>query len=308
VGKIAPKPQILIVDDNPTNLEVIADYLEDSGFDITVARDGESVLDRMPYTQPDLILLDVMMPDMDGFQVCYRLKADEATKDIPIIFMTVLAGTQDKVKSFAAGAVDYVTKPIQKEEILIRIKTHLTIQQQKAQLQKAKALLSKRATQLETSSQVGQHITSILDLEQLLSEVAALIQAKFGYYLVGIWLLDEEKQEMVLRANYGHGGTQPLESGLALSLDLTTRIIVSAGQTGEIVWADNVREVPDWQPNEFLPDTYSELAVPIIYEGKVLGVLDVQEDKIAAFDKEDAYLLRSLSSQVAMAIKNTHTQ
>jgi PAS domain S-box-containing protein len=116
---------ILIIDDEPANLGVMSDYLEGFGFRALVARDGESGLERAQHAWPDLILLDVSMPGMDGFEACRRLKADENTKDIPVIFMTALAETEHKIKGFQLGAVDYVTKPFQAEELLARITTHL---------------------------------------------------------------------------------------------------------------------------------------------------------------------------------------
>ena len=116
---------ILIVDDNPTNLAVIVDYLEDSGLTILVSQDGESSLKRAKYAQPSIILLDVLMPGIDGYETCRLLKQDSETNDIPIIFMTALSSTEDKVKGFKVGAVDYITKPIQPEEVLARINLHL---------------------------------------------------------------------------------------------------------------------------------------------------------------------------------------
>ncbi len=118
---------ILIVDDNPTNLAVIVDYLEESGLNILVSQDGESSLKRAKYAQPGIILLDILMPGIDGYETCRRLKKEPATKDIPVIFMTALSSTDDKVKGFEVGAVDYVTKPIQPEEVLARIKLHLQL-------------------------------------------------------------------------------------------------------------------------------------------------------------------------------------
>jgi two-component sensor histidine kinase/DNA-binding NarL/FixJ family response regulator len=118
---------ILIVDDNPTNLAVIVDYLEDSGLTILVSQDGESSLKRAKYAKPSIILLDVLMPGIDGYEACSRLKNDPDTRDIPIIFMTALSSTEDKVKGFEMGAVDYVTKPIQPEEVLARINLHLQL-------------------------------------------------------------------------------------------------------------------------------------------------------------------------------------
>jgi DNA-binding response OmpR family regulator len=122
---------ILIVDDIPANLAVAVDYLEANQFQVLVARDGEEGIERAGLVQPDLVLLDVMMPGIDGFETCRRLKANARTRDIPVIFMTALADTRDKVAAFAAGAVDYVGKPFQVEELLARIKTHLTLRHTK---------------------------------------------------------------------------------------------------------------------------------------------------------------------------------
>jgi DNA-binding response OmpR family regulator len=118
---------ILIVDDNPTNLNVLVDYLEEYGFEIMIAKSGEIGLKRVKVTKPDIILLDVMMPGIDGFETCRQLKANEHTRDIPIIFMTALDNVEDKVRGFELGAVDYVTKPIEQKEVLARINTHLSI-------------------------------------------------------------------------------------------------------------------------------------------------------------------------------------
>ncbi len=140
---------ILIIDDNPTNLGVLFDYLEALGFELVVALDGVKGFKRAQYAQPDIILLDVMMPEIDGFETCRILKTDEATKDIPIIFMTALTNTQDKIKGFEVGGVDYVTKPIQHEEVLARITTHLRIQKLHQQLESQNALLQEKNKQLQ---------------------------------------------------------------------------------------------------------------------------------------------------------------
>ena len=118
---------ILIIEDNPNNLGVIVDYLEEIGFKIVVARNGEIGLKRAKFANPDIILLDVMMPGIDGFETCRLLKADDKTKNISVIFMTALDSHEDKLKGFEVGGVDYITKPIQHEEVLARVTTHLRI-------------------------------------------------------------------------------------------------------------------------------------------------------------------------------------
>ena len=125
---------ILIVDDIPANLAIAVNYLEDNSFNVLVAQDGKEGLERAQLVKPDLILLDVMMAGLDGFQTCRRLKSIESTRDIPVIFMTALNDTSDKVKAFAVGAVDYVSKPFQVGELLARIRTHLTLRVMQEQL------------------------------------------------------------------------------------------------------------------------------------------------------------------------------
>lgn len=120
---------ILIVDDNPTNLEVLSNALIAAGHQVAVALDGESAIAQIQYKQPALVLLDIMMPGMDGFETCERLKADPNTQTIPIIFMTALSESKNKAKGFHLGAVDYITKPFEAEEVIARVNTHLRLHQ-----------------------------------------------------------------------------------------------------------------------------------------------------------------------------------
>jgi signal transduction histidine kinase len=121
--------RILLVDDTPTNLKVLAEALHGQGWKTLMAADGESAIEQVEYLRPDLILLDVMMPGIDGFETCRRLKANPDTQDIPVIFMTALSDTVDKVRGLELGAVDYVTKPFQHEEVIARTKLHLRLSQ-----------------------------------------------------------------------------------------------------------------------------------------------------------------------------------
>lgn len=126
---------ILVVDDNPTNIQVLFDVLSEIGYRVAIAKTGEAALQRLQSYQPDIILLDVMMPGIDGFETCQRLKADPATSSIPVIFMTALSDTVDKVKGLSLGAVDYITKPLQHEEALARIRVHLQLSATQRQLE-----------------------------------------------------------------------------------------------------------------------------------------------------------------------------
>jgi signal transduction histidine kinase len=123
-----PSPGIvLIVDDTPANLRLLAGLLGNAGYQVRPVRDGRMALTAAQSSPPDLILLDIMMPEMDGYEVCRQLKADLRTRDIPVIFISALDDVHDKVKSFALGAVDYVAKPFQAEEVLARVRSHITL-------------------------------------------------------------------------------------------------------------------------------------------------------------------------------------
>jgi len=119
--------QILLVDDVPLNIEVLFQTLKLKNYQISMANSGVKALELIPKLQPDLILLDIMMPGMDGIETCRRLKDDESTRDIPIIFITAKTETEDVVAGFKAGGVDYITKPFHLEEVLARVETHLRL-------------------------------------------------------------------------------------------------------------------------------------------------------------------------------------
>jgi signal transduction histidine kinase len=168
-------PHILLVDDTPTNLKVLAEALQGQGWKTLMAADGESAIEQVAYRRPDLILLDVMMPGIDGFETCRRLKADPATQDIPVIFMTALSDTLDKVRGLELGAVDYITKPFQQEEVIARTKLHLRLSQLTQRLEQEVAdrtqaltdsLTELQSTQLqlvqsEKMSTLGQMVSGI---------------------------------------------------------------------------------------------------------------------------------------------------
>ena len=157
---------VLAVDDTPANLGILFEMLDAEGFVVLVAQNGPGAIARAQKTQPDIILLDVMMPEIDGFETCRRLKETPTTQDIPIIFMTALAETIDKVKGFSLGAVDYITKPIETQEVLARIRTHLALQRLQRDLKEKNALLADRERHLsrlvEEKTQKIEHITLAL--------------------------------------------------------------------------------------------------------------------------------------------------
>src|SRR5262245_43572435 len=118
-------PTILVVDDTPMNLSVLVRILEGSGYRILVARNGRAALEIARQTRPDLVMLDVVMPELNGFEVCHTLKQDAATRETIVIFLSALGEVADKVSGLELGAADYITKPFQSEEVLARVRGHL---------------------------------------------------------------------------------------------------------------------------------------------------------------------------------------
>lgn len=142
--------QILIVDDMPKNIQVIGTILRGKGFLCSIAQSGRQALEIVEQNPPDLILLDIMMDDMDGFETCRCLKNKSATRDIPVIFLSGLSDTVNKVEGFKIGAVDFITKPFESEEVLVRIKTHLTLRSLQKNLEKKNTQLQEALDNINT--------------------------------------------------------------------------------------------------------------------------------------------------------------
>jgi sigma-B regulation protein RsbU (phosphoserine phosphatase) len=157
---------LLLVDDNPTNLQVLYQTLETTGCKLLVAKNGETALSIAQKAAPDLILLDIMMPGIDGFEVCRRLKDNPDTAGIPVIFLSALTDTKDKVQGLQLGAVDYVSKPFQPDEVIARVNTHLTIHRLKREVEQKKEALE---DELEVVSLVQRRL-----LPKKLPEIASL--------------------------------------------------------------------------------------------------------------------------------------
>ncbi len=161
-------PFILIVDDNPTNLSVLSQALKTAGYKVRMAVDGEDALAQVELTRPELILLDIQMPNMDGFETCRRLQANPATEGIPVIFMTALADAENKVKGLSLGAVDYITKPFEQAEVLARVKIHWrlkrltdTLEQQVIERTQALEQAQVQLVQQEKLSTLGQLVAGV---------------------------------------------------------------------------------------------------------------------------------------------------
>lgn len=176
--------RILIVDDTPQSLGLLEKMLRDNGYHVFATTNGEAAIKIAAGSGPELILLDVRMPVMDGYEVCAKLKENLKLKDIPVIFLSALNETEDKVKGFQAGGVDYITKPFQLDEVEARVKTHLTLRKLQQELKEQNANLEK--TVADRTAKLAEAYKRLQDMEQIKSEFLSMISHELRTPLNGI--------------------------------------------------------------------------------------------------------------------------
>lgn len=311
---------ILIVDDNPTNLGVLADYLETYDFEIITAVDGEDALETASEALPDLILLDVMMPGIDGFETCRQLKTAEATQDIPVIFMTALASEADKVRGFEVGAVDYVTKPVMQREVLARVNTHLCIRnlnrnlrKQLAELEHAKTALDQSQQQLkeayareherrllsDTLREVAKIVSSSLEHEKVLDLILSQLEQVVVYHRVSVTLISGNQLVLV-------GGRNTVGSEVpsySMPIDQYPLNAAVLAERQPVLLAD-VTQDDRWRSTSTTDPTRSFINAPLLVQGRPIGLLGVGRNDDIPYNEEDVQTVFAFAMQVAIALEN----
>jgi signal transduction histidine kinase len=178
----APPSTILIADDNKTNLNVLFEYLSEQGYRVLVAEDGAGAIEQAQYGKPDLILLDVLMPGIDGFETCQQIKANPETANIPVIFMTAISDTPYILRGFSVGAVDYIVKPLQREEVNARVRNHISIRRLQRALEAEIAVRQKAEEELREINAGKDVFFSILahDLKNPMAGLLGLSETLVG--------------------------------------------------------------------------------------------------------------------------------
>jgi two-component system, sensor histidine kinase and response regulator len=234
------KPQtILLIDDKAANLAVLSEMLKQQGWEIMAARNGETGLKIAAEGQPDLILLDVQMPDVNGFEICMRLKKLPETKDIPVIFTTILSDLDNKIEGFRLGAVDYIAKPFEEAEVLARVNSHLRLHRLQQDLQAERAALRDKNAELEAFSHTVSHSLKN-PLARIESLATTLLQNKGNNASVSAML-----SLIQASAQQGRAATEALLKLAEVSqLDvLHTRVAVDVKQAAQKALSDLQTEI-----------------------------------------------------------------
>ena len=322
------KEQILVVDDTTDNLKLIASFLRESGYDVRASKNGKFALKFLEKFSPDLILLDVMIPEMDGFEICRRLKAWGKTKDIPVIFMTAFDGSSNpnyKVKGLELGAVDYISKPVQLEEVLARVKTHLHLRFLTKQLQSQNQQL---AQEINGRQQQEKEITFLLTTTQAVAEaddfntaLSSILRSCcefINWDLAEAWIpnvdgtyLEYFPYQFV--GNCGQNSTDK-DSSVELFQNQSSNFTFASGvglpgriwQSKQSEWIEDVALASE----NFLRKKVAEsvglqagFGVPILVNDQVLAVLIFYKKSVAPTRPQLMKLLNAVATQVASLIK-----
>lgn len=208
------RPSVLIVDDVPANLNLLTNMLKEHGYKVRPAPSGSLAIEAALHDPPDLVLLDIHMPEMDGFEVCRRMKEEETLAEIPVLFISALTDTKDKVQAFEAGGVDYITKPFQIEEVLARVRTHLELRQMRRELKRKNKRLKKTIAQLKNTQMQLIQSEKMAALGVLSAGIAHEINNPVNFIKTSILSLQRDVEDLVrvttLGASFCHGSDDPI--------------------------------------------------------------------------------------------------
>jgi len=287
--------RILIVDDTIKNIQVLGTVLKQEGYNINVAQNGQQALDVVQKVAPDLILLDVMMPVMDGFEACKLLKENPETREIPVVFLTAKVETDDIVKGFELGAVDYVTKPFNTTELLVRVDTHLSLHHLRRRLEQLveerTAQLAHRVRELDGRDRLLHLQMSGGSVAEVYEAVVTVAEEALGAQKVAVYRPDEAESSLTLVAGKGLSEPGVIQTGEQLAGEEA----VDLGGQSEVALT-----YTDQKPRTGEDD---QAVVPVIYGDRVLGVLWVDTLALGALDRESELdSLWRIGQEAALAI------
>jgi PAS domain S-box-containing protein len=313
-GQSKPQDDILIVDDVPQNLNLLDHILTRAGYSVRLAGDGSTALDAVREKPPDLILLDIRMPVLDGFEVCRLIKSGDTTKDVPVIFISGLQDAADKVKGFNAGGVDYITKPFDQADVLARVRIHLDLhglrKNLETQVTQRTAQLQKANRALRMISSTNKILVRAVDESSLLTAVCDVLidVGGFPFCWVGCPQMDANPSLKVVAYS---AANDPTCHSLAHSMKSTDGIfdwacaLDAARTSAPVVISNFVQEISDAPPSfeaVHQAGLTGCISLPLIYNGKTYAVRTLLSGNPALLEEEEVSLLKELCEDIAYGI------
>ncbi len=299
--------KILVVDDNLTNLLILGRMLKEQGYSVFVQKEGQNVMSIAEKSSPDLILLDIMMPGISGYDVCMQLKSNPRTQDIPVIFVSALHQPADKVRAFSSGGVDYITKPFQAGEVLARVRTHLALrdsqkrlEEKNAQLEYAEKTLRRQNQYLTALHQLSLDLLTHLNPDDLLQNIlqgaSDLSNVSDGF----IYLFDPEKNDMALRFAIGR-----FASLTGFRLSPGEGLSGKVWQTGRAMFIDDYRT---WQGRALDPIfdfVHTAVGIPLRSRTRIEGVIGLSgSENRKQIGAEEISVLELFAKLASVAMDN----
>jgi two-component system NtrC family sensor kinase len=299
-AEVRPVSQsILAVDDDAKILQIARTVLEKEGYSVWLATTGEEAFRALHDHKIDLVLLDVMLPDGDGYTLCKTIKSREDTRDIPVILLTALDGIENKVRGLDVGACDYLVKPFLQRELLARIRSHLREREFTNEMKLLYSIEKRRTHELLILQRLTAEFSRLLDVHELLRHAAQVISTELNFHSCLIVVPDRTDAQLKIQASY-----HP-------SLGARDELTSPAGENGIAAWVAanrKARMAPILEPAQrhscYFQDTQCEMAVPLLHHDQVVGVTVVESPIPNAYTTDDLNLLSTVAGSLALALKN----
>ena len=312
IDSVNGKAVILVADDTPATLKLITDLLTVEGYQVRPANSGELAFASVMAEAPDLILLDVRMPGMDGFEVCRRLKQTEQRREIPVMFISATTNVEERLEGFALGAVDFISKPFQRDELLARIQTHLDLRRLQTglekQVQERTAALEKSNRAYRALSQCNRAVARAENEEDLLREACDIVREACGYRMVWIGLAEQDADKLVRKV-----AQAGFEDNYLANVRITwaddeygrgpTGTAIRTGQPCINRDAVNNPLFAPWREQALKRGYKSNAGFPLLTGEQCLGALTVYSDQVDAFAEEEIRLLNELAANLGYGMR-----
>ncbi|MEW8013814.1 MAG: response regulator, partial [Candidatus Sedimenticola endophacoides] len=302
---------ILVVDDTPASLRLLTELLTDAGFKVRPSNSGTLALQSAQAQPPNLILLDIRMPDLDGYEVYRRLKAEPATADVPVIFISALDDVKDRIKGFEVGGVDYISKPFQREEVLARVHTHMELRRMRTSLEEIvrerSASLENTIRTLRTLSAVNQSLIHASEEQPLLESICNSAVNLGGYRMAWVGYLKQGR--IVPRFASGHHDGYLEGLGASLALDQGDDLYPAARAVNDkqLDFSNDIASDPEfgpWREQALARGYRSSIALPLIVNDECIGALSLYSTVANRFSDRELLMLDEMANDLAFGIKH----